>query len=64
MYQIYNRTYAEVMLSCIVYATDSSVTILCSFAMQNYKNFSRLSSLNFSIRVDMVLFTELYEGFL
>lgn len=35
IYQIYNRTYAEVMLSYIVDAIDSSIAIICSFALQS-----------------------------
>lgn len=35
MYQIYNRTYAEVMLSYIVDAIGSTIAILRSFALQS-----------------------------
>lgn len=51
------------MLSCIVDVTVFSVSILCSFALQSYKIFLRLSSLSFSIGVDTVLLTELDKSF-
>ena len=39
IYQILNRTYAEVMLSCIVNAADSSADIICCFATAKLANF-------------------------
>ena len=33
-----------------------------NFAVQSYEIFLRLSGLNFSVRIDMVLFTKLYKG--
>lgn len=52
------------MLSYIVDAVGSPIANLCYFAVQSYEIFLRLSSLDFSVRIDMVLFTKLYKGFL
>lgn len=45
----------------IIYAADSSVAILCDFALQSYAFFPRLSSLVFIVWIDPVLLTELIE---
>lgn len=50
------------MLSYIVYAIGSPIANLCYFAVQSYEIFLRLSGLDFSVRIDMVLFTKLYKG--
>ncbi len=63
MYQIYNRTYAEVMLSCIVDTIGSPIANLCYFALQSYAFFSRWSRPYFAVTVDTVLFTKVNECF-
>ena len=56
-FQIYNRTYAEVMLSYIVDTIGSPIAILCDFALQSYAFFPRLSSLVSIVGFDVVLLT-------
>lgn len=62
IYQIYKRTYAEVMLSYIVDTIGSPIAILCDFALQSYAFFPRLSTLSRALGVDSVLFTEVQQG--
>lgn len=45
----------------IIETIGSPIAILCSLALQRYAFFSRLSILDFSVRIDMVLFTELNQ---
>lgn len=43
---------------------DSTIVVYCGFAMQSYAIFLRWSRLNFSVRIDFVLLTELNQSLL
>lgn len=45
----------------IIDTIDSTIAILCDFALQSYAFFPRLSSLVFIVGVDMVFLTKLVE---